>query len=166
MTDNKEFALWLAKEKKAMADAGYQEMLRASGTVKAHLGAVLVLSVTLAAASLAGAFSQREYSPVCAFLALGFGIAAGLCAAGLYAPPLISKNVGPEGVDGILSDVPTRDEEHASLWLAYTASFITVENGKALKREQRWLKVARLALGLTLPLSCVLALAYGGWVAS
>lgn len=165
MTDDKEFTLWLAREKKRMADAGYQETLTAFDKVRAHLGLALVLSITLAAVSVAGAFSQREYSLICSFLALGFGITGVLCSAGLYSTPMISKNVGPEGVDGILSDVPRRDEEHASLWLAYTASFVTAENSKTLERAQRWLKVVWVALGLTLPLSCVLAVAYGVWVA-
>ncbi len=163
MTDDKDFALWLAREKRMLADAGYQETQASSDKVRAGLNSALVLSVTLAAASLAGAFSQREYSLLCAFLALGFGVACGLCVVGLYSKALISKNVGPEGVDGILSDVPGRDEEHASLWLAYTASFITAENIKTLDRDRHWLRVTRVWLGLTPFVSGLLAIALGAW---
>lgn len=165
MTDHQDFALWLAREKRMLADAGYQETQSAFAALKARLGVGLVLSVMFAAVSLVGAFSQREYSPICAFLALGFGVAGGLCAVGLYSSTLISKNFGPERVDGILSDVPQRDEEHASLWLAYTVSFITAENGRTLARHTRWFRAACVALALTPLLASVLAVACGVWVA-
>lgn len=163
MTDDKDFALWLAKEKRALADAGYQETVVSFDRIKGRLGAVLPLSVTLTTASLAGAFSQREYSIVCACLALGFGVTSALCAAGLYSTTLISKNVGPDGVDTILSDVPERDEEHATLWLAYTASYITAENAKTIGRDRRWLKAAWVSLSLTPIVSFLLSIACGGW---
>ncbi|GAN70652.1 hypothetical protein ASY01nite_05270 [Acetobacter syzygii] len=165
MTDDKDFALWLAKEKKALADAGYREVARAFHRVKGCLASALVLTVTLTSASVAGACSQREYSLVCGFLALGFAITGGLCAVGLYSGPLLSKNVGPEGVDTILSDVPTRDEAQASLWLAYTVFFITGENSKLLGKGRRWLRAAWISLSLTPPVAFVLAVACGAWSA-
>jgi hypothetical protein len=163
MTDDKDFALWLAKEKRALADAGYQETAASFDRIKGRLGAILPLSVTLTAASLAGAFSQREYSIVCAFMALGFGITGSLCAAGLYSTTLISKNVSPDVVDTILSDVPERDETQATLWMAYTASYITAENTKIIGRDRRWLKAAWVSLSLTPIVSFLFSIVCGGW---
>ncbi|MDE7547607.1 hypothetical protein PY793_06365 [Acetobacter fabarum] len=163
MTDDKNFALWLAKEKRALADAGYQEAALSFDRIKGRLGTVLPLSVTLTTASLAGAFSQREYSMVCAFMALGFGITSCLCAMGLYATTLLSKNVGPDMVDTILSDVPERDETHATLWMAYTASYITAENTKMIEKDRRWLKAVWISLSLTPVVSFLLSVVCGGW---
>ena len=163
MTDDKDFALWLAKEKRTLADAGYQETAASFDRIKGRLSAILPLSVTLTTASLAGAFSQREYSIVCAFMALGFGITSGLCAAGLYSTTLVTKNVGPDTVDTILSDVPERNEVHATLWMAYTASYITIENAKIIGRDRRWLKAAWVSLSLTPVISFLMSIICGGW---
>ena len=165
MTDHQDFALWLAREKRTLADARYREIRSASDGVKTRLMGLLVLCAMFAALSLVGAFSQREYALICACLALGFGAAGGLSAVGLYAAPLISKNFGPERVDDILSDVPERDEQHASLWLAYTVSFITAENDRVLARYTHWFRAACVALGLTPLLAAILAVACGVWVA-
>lgn len=163
MTDDKDFSLWLAKEKRAFADAGYQENAASFNTIRSRFGLLLPVSVTLAATFLAGAFSQREYSLLCGFLAFGFGIAGVLCVAGLCATALISKNVGPDTVDGILDDVPKRDEAHATLWMAYTASFINAENIKTIEKNRRWLKAIWISLCLTPFISFFLAFACDVW---
>lgn len=160
---DEEFELWLAKEKRAFADEAYKETIASFDRIKARLGAILPLSVTLTTASLAGAFSGQGYSLICAFLAVGFGVAAMLCVGGLYSSTLLSKNIDPDTVDRILEDVPDRDVKSASLWLAFATFAVIEECVKTIKRDRLWLKAAWIALSLT-PLTSFLLAAAWRWL--
>lgn len=160
MSDDK-FELWLAKEKRTLADEAYKETIASFDRIKARLGAILPLSVTLTTASLAGAFSGQGYSLICSFLAVGFSVAAMLCVGGLYSSTLLSKNIGPDAVDSILEDAPDRDVKSASLWLAFATIAVTKECVKTINRDRFWLKAAWIALSLTPLTSFLLATAWG-----
>ncbi|MFH7813124.1 MULTISPECIES: hypothetical protein [Acetobacter] len=155
------FDLWLAKEKRTLADEAYKETIASFDRIKARLGAILPLSVTLTTASLAGAFSSQGYSLVCSFLAAGFSVTALLCIGGLFSTTLLSKNIDPDTVDRVLKDAPERDVESASLWLAFATFAVNEECIKTIKRDRRWLKAAWIMLSLTPPASFFLATAWG-----
>ncbi|MFT9441028.1 MAG: hypothetical protein ABF593_04615 [Acetobacter papayae] len=159
--NDEEFDVWLAKEKRALADEAYKETIASFDRIKARLGAILPLSVTLTTASLAGAFSRQDYSLVCSFLSLGFGSTAMICAAGLSSTTLLSKNFDPDAVDRVLEDVTERDVKSASLALAFVTFAVNEECIKTIKRDRRWLKAAWIALSLTPPASFFLSTAWG-----
>lgn len=157
---NEGFELWLAKEKRIFADEAYKETITSFDRIKARLGSVLPLSVTLTTASLAGAFSGNGYAIVCSFLAAGFSTTAMLCAGGLYSSTLLSKNIPPDTVDSILEDIPERDVKTACLWLAFTTFAVTEECAKTIRRDRRWLKAAWISLSITPGASFLLAAAW------
>lgn len=147
--ENDDYRLWLAQEKKSLADAGYQENQAAFDRLKNRTFALLGVSITLCTGSFAGAFSGRDYAFVCAFMAIGFMFVAGCCAAGLYTSKWQTKNVEGEIVDLLVSDLPSQTKIHGTERMAEAVNAVNMDNDGSLRVDRKWLKLAWIILLLT-----------------
>lgn len=158
MSDNQDFELWLAKEKRSFSEQGYSENWATFDRIKTRFGTVVTLSSTLLTATAAASFSGQPYALFCLFLAEGFFVSALCSVVGLYSTGIQTKNIGPHTIDDVLHDMPERTEGNAQLWLAATIYAINVENDKAIARDRLWLQRAWSALVLTPGLALFAAL--------
>lgn len=143
------FDLWLAHEYRSSSEGRYAENWSDFDRIKSRLASLVTLSISLTTASLAVAFSGHDYASVCLFLSLGFSITAMFCVFGLYSTPLLSKNIGPEGINNTLIDIPERKKIYGIMWLATQTHGINVENAQTLDRDRTWTKRAWITFALT-----------------
>lgn len=157
-TPEDEYKLWLAQEKKSLADAGYQENQASFDRLKNRTFALMGVSITLCTGSFAGAFSDKSYALVCSFMALGFMSASACCAAGLYTSKWQTKNVEGGTVDELLSDLPGQTKTHGIDRMAEVVNVVNLDNDKSLQKDRKWLKRAWVILLSTPVIATLIAI--------
>lgn len=153
---NNEYDLWLAQEKKALADAGYQENLAAFDRLKNRTFALLGVSVTLCTGALAGAFSEKNYAQVCGIMSCGFMVVAFCCIAALYTSHWQTKNVEGDVVDLLVGDLANKTKIHGIDRMSSTVNAVNFANDGILQNDRQWLKTAWVSLVLTPLLAAII----------
>lgn len=153
-----DYKLWLAQEKKSLADAGYQENQASFDRLKNRTFAVMGISITLCTGSFAGAFSDKSYALICALMAVGFMSASACCAAGLYTSKWQTKNVEGDTVDELLSDLPGQTKTHGIDRMAEVVNAVNLDNDKSLQIDRKWLKRAWVILISTPVIATLIAI--------
>jgi len=155
-----DYELWLAKEKRALADARYAEIATTLERIKSRAASFLGWSLTLSSASIAYAVKGSDFKQAAWCAGAFLTLSALYSLRVLRSTNWLSKNAATHTVDLLLEDLSEAKEATALNRLADATHAANEDNIEFLERDRALLRKSWLLALLGVVLSAFLALLF------